>query len=600
MAILAETAEYRVKGTFLDDITRKASRAFDQFKKSAGVAAKVAAGAIVAGTAAMIAGITKFVAAANQQELAIAKLEGTLRSTGQFTAEYSQQLQEMASAFQKATTFGDELILEQQGILLSMGATRDNIQQVTQAALDLSAGLGVDLRSSTLLLGKALAGEFGSLSRYGIIIDKNASQSEKLALALDQINSKFGGQAAAQAATFGGRIQQLSNSFGDLLEQLGFVVNESELLQDLLTFVRVKFDEWGQTLQQNKEQIIDLVENGIRWSLIAFEELVEAGKVMISIFEALWGGLKVFASGVTFLLAPIGKLTDLLGWTTNGMDKMFQASERLFSSGAKNVTSSFDDISRVMNRTLPEFDRATDKIQNISRAATAAAPAIAQLGAVTAQAAADFDEFGKISEESLDELGRTADEAMAEAREATRLASLSMSSDFGSAAFQAELAAGRMGNAFVQEAAIAAGAVAGMTDSMINDQHRLGGGLQINSSFGFTGSRVSRVRRISDLSQAEIDQLIKDGLLSPSPPDTAPSNPTPRLPGFASGISRVPRDMVAVIHKDEAVLNRTDAAAFRGGAFSPTVNINVSGRVDARAIAVEVRNALQTLAERSR
>lgn len=46
--------------------------------------------------------------------------------------------------------------------------------------------------------------------------------------------------------------------------------------------------------------------------------------------------------------------------------------------------------------------------------------------------------------------------------------------------------------------------------------------------------------------------------------NTSPSSST-TVPGFSSGIERVPRDMLAMIHKDEAVLPKNQAEDFRRG-----------------------------------
>ena len=43
------------------------------------------------------------------------------------------------------------------------------------------------------------------------------------------------------------------------------------------------------------------------------------------------------------------------------------------------------------------------------------------------------------------------------------------------------------------------------------------------------------------------------------------TSPKINIPGFSSGINRVPRDMLAMIHKDEAVLPKNQADTFRQG-----------------------------------
>ncbi len=51
------------------------------------------------------------------------------------------------------------------------------------------------------------------------------------------------------------------------------------------------------------------------------------------------------------------------------------------------------------------------------------------------------------------------------------------------------------------------------------------------------------------------------------------STTNPRLPSFDSGIDRVPRDMIAMIHKDEAVLSKNKADDFRqSGANGMSIN----------------------------
>lgn len=70
------------------------------------------------------------------------------------------------------------------------------------------------------------------------------------------------------------------------------------------------------------------------------------------------------------------------------------------------------------------------------------------------------------------------------------------------------------------------------------------------------------------------------------------------LPKFDTGIDRVPNDMMAVIHKDEAVLKPSEAAAWRAGSGGQTINMAVytpdanSFRASDRQIARQLKNRL--------
>ena len=191
-----------------------------------------------------------------RQEKAIAQVEQRIRSTGGAAGLTSRQLQDMATSLQDVTTFGDEAVLEMQALLLSFTniAGEDVFARATESVLDLAIGVGTDLRSAAIQLGKALndpiAGLNG-LSRAGTTFTqtqkdliKELVESGRVMdaqiIILDEIQKQYGGAARAARNTLGGALESLKNAFGDLLE--AGEGSSDQLRQSIETFTEMLKD----------------------------------------------------------------------------------------------------------------------------------------------------------------------------------------------------------------------------------------------------------------------------------------------------------------------------------------------------------------------
>ena len=129
-----------------------------------------------AGLSATIGGL---IATYRVQEQAEKKLATVLKSTGHAAGLTAKELTEMASGLQKVTTFGDETIIDAQSLLLTFTKIgKDVFPTATETILNMSQAMGQDLKSSTIMLGKALndpVAGISALARVGV----NLSEEQK-------------------------------------------------------------------------------------------------------------------------------------------------------------------------------------------------------------------------------------------------------------------------------------------------------------------------------------------------------------------------------------------------------------------------------------
>lgn len=208
------------------------------------IAGFVSAEAIIGGVKAAWGALTDFVSSSVQaysaQESAVKKMTAALTAQGNATPQVIKQYKDMASQFQQTTVFSDELINEMQALLVQVGDVMPaEMEGALQAATNLASGLGIDLRAATMLVGKAFEGETGTLKRYGIVIDDTKLKAQGITAVLDAVQSRFGGQAQAEAETYAGKLKQIANAWSEVQEIVGEIVVSNPIveasLRDVMT-----------------------------------------------------------------------------------------------------------------------------------------------------------------------------------------------------------------------------------------------------------------------------------------------------------------------------------------------------------------------------
>jgi len=166
----------------------------------------------------------KSLEAYSEQEAAISKLTRALENHGIASESMVKHLEDTSAHFEQLTGVEDNLITSAQTVLVNFGLQGDAMDKATKAALDLSAATGIDLNSAATLLGKAFEGNTGTLSRYGIQVNKNLDPTKKFASVLQEVNTKFGDASTAQAGTFTGQMKLMGDAFNHLQEAIGKII----------------------------------------------------------------------------------------------------------------------------------------------------------------------------------------------------------------------------------------------------------------------------------------------------------------------------------------------------------------------------------------
>lgn len=170
---------------------------------------------------------------ANTQLQAEAKLLNALNGR----RDVQERLIAQAGELQSRSTIGDEEIIAQQAYLAALGLTEKQIGETMNAAVQLSAALGISLESAVKNLAKTFGGMTGELGE-SIPALKNFTKEQLMAgEAIDYVNENYKGFAETAAQNLG-VAEQAKNIWGDVAELFGkillpYIIQVAEKLKQL-------------------------------------------------------------------------------------------------------------------------------------------------------------------------------------------------------------------------------------------------------------------------------------------------------------------------------------------------------------------------------
>ena len=195
-----------------------------------------ATAAAVFGGRALLRGISGTLRAWGQQEEAVQSLRAALMVMGHEGEGALATLTKRAGELQKMTTKGDEAIIAATASigLLATELSISDLTRVQEAMIGIAdTFLKGDVTNAALLIGKSIGSATNALTRYGIQIDVNATQGEKLNSIVEQSAGLFE-VSKARTDTLNGALAQMSNAWGDVKESIGRLLEQKTGLTNFL------------------------------------------------------------------------------------------------------------------------------------------------------------------------------------------------------------------------------------------------------------------------------------------------------------------------------------------------------------------------------
>lgn len=312
-----------------------------------------------------------------QSEIGLKQLQQTV---GGNISEFTNFAEQMA----KVTTIEDDATIGIINYGLQLGIAQDKIKQASQDAIGLSKSFGVDLHASMKLVSMANQGQYTMLARYIPELRSATTEAEKHAIVQRKLADGFK-LAQGEAETFSGKLAQLDNAQGEILESVGKIVSVigKDLVSSMLDGANAINDflsnsnniaTMGASFEVIKKTILDFGKTNLDNIMKSFSKIAEDLKTLATNgseagiqFQLLSGALKLLSIAANVSIQLIALLITPFVGLVKVIKEVIEVAQAFWDavSGKKSwgeVWKNIKDVGKVYADTYADMGKRTKNL----------------------------------------------------------------------------------------------------------------------------------------------------------------------------------------------------------------------------------------------
>jgi hypothetical protein len=204
----------------------------------------------MAGSAAVVAGLTIAVHEAQKLEEAQVRLKTALQGQKQPVEEVMAQVEALGGRFEKLG-FSQTDVTDGFGRLELALQSPEKAMKLMGVTADYARFKHISLADSARIMARASQGSARAFKELGISMDKNIKDPQaRAAAAFEELKKRLSGQSTAYTKTFAGQLTVIKTQFEALAEKIGMKV--IPILSKILQYITdniPKWEEWAGKLQ---------------------------------------------------------------------------------------------------------------------------------------------------------------------------------------------------------------------------------------------------------------------------------------------------------------------------------------------------------------